>query len=80
MSAKRTAEPSPESLARANRRRQVQEEGAQALADVQRQAVDIRANMQRLRILREARLTEEARSRTAHPPTVKKKRKTRIAG
>lgn len=80
MSAKRTAEPTPESLARANRRRQAQEEGAQALADIERQSVDIRKNMQRLRALREAKLAEESSGRTALPPPAKKNRKKQIAG
>lgn len=80
MSGKKTDEPSPESVARANRRRLAQEEGARALADVGRQALEIRKNMQRLRALREARLAEEVSGRTALPPPAKKKRKTRIAG
>jgi len=78
MSAKRTAEPSPESVARANRQRLAQEEGAQALADLEKQAVEIRKNMQRLRTLREAKLAEEI-GRTSPPQPVKKKRGKRIA-
>ena len=79
MSAKRTAEPSPESMARANRQRLAQEEGAQALADLEKQAVEIRKNMQRLRTLREAKLAEEI-DRTSPPPQpLKKKRGKRIA-
>ena len=80
MSGKKTDEPSPESMARANRRRLAQEEGAQALADVERQGVEIRENMQRLRALREAKLAEDVSGGTVFPPPVKKKRKTRIAG
>ncbi|MBV9456598.1 MAG: transcriptional regulator, partial [Bradyrhizobium sp.] len=59
MSAKRTAEPSPESVARANRQRLAQEEGVRALADMEKQSAEIRKNMQRLRTLREAKLAEE---------------------
>ena len=51
MSGKKTDEPSPETMARANRRRLAQEEGARAMADVEKQAVDIRKNMERLRAL-----------------------------
>jgi hypothetical protein len=68
-------EPSPESVARANRQRLAREEGAQAIADAERQAVETRLNMQRLRALREARLLEEASARTAPPPAKKKRRK-----
>jgi hypothetical protein len=68
-------EPSPESVARANRQRLAREEGAQAIADAERRAVEIRLNMQRLRALREARLLEEASARTAPPPAKKKRRK-----
>ena len=78
MSAKRTAEPSPESLARANRQRLAQEEGARALADLEKQSAEIRKNMQRLRTLREAKLAEEI-GRTKPPQPVKKKRRKQIA-
>jgi hypothetical protein len=80
MSAKRTAEPSPESIARANRQRLAQEEGVKALADVEKQAVEIRKNMQRLRALREARLAEDGGGQPVLAPAVKKKRKGRVAG
>ena len=75
---KRLASPSPESIARANRQRLAQEEGARAMADVERQAVEIRKNMQRLRALREARETDEVRDRTALPRSANKKRKTPV--
>jgi hypothetical protein len=78
MSGKRTAEPSPESIARANRQRLAQEEGARALADVERQAVEIRKNMLRLRALREAKLADEG-SRTNLQQPVTKKRKKPVA-
>ena len=79
MSAKKTAEPSPESVARANRQRLAQEEGARALADLEKQSAEIRRNMQRLRTLREAKLAEEVGDRTNLPQPLKKKRSRRIA-
>ena len=45
MSARKTAEPSPESIARFNRKRLAAEEGVRALLDVEKQATDIRKNM-----------------------------------
>jgi hypothetical protein len=78
MSGKKTAEPSPESIARADRQRLAAEEGARAMADVERQAVDVRKNMERLRILREAKEAEEARTRAAQPEPATKKRKKGI--
>jgi hypothetical protein len=78
MSGKKSAEPSPESIARADRQRLAAEEGAKAMADVERQAVDVRKNMERLRILREAKEAEEARARAALPKGAPKKRKKGI--
>ena len=75
MSGKRSAEPSPESIARANRQRAAMEEGAQAMADLERQAIEVRKNMERLRALREAKEAEETRTQAALPETAKKKRK-----
>lgn len=75
MTVKRTGEPSAESVARANRQRLAREEGAQALADAERRAIEVRLNMQRLRALREARLAEETSARTAPPPAKKKRSK-----
>ena len=79
MSGKKSAEPSPESLSRANRQRLAQEEGARAMADVEKQGVAIRKNMERLRALREAREADEASRDAVAPQPVKKKRKTRVA-
>lgn len=79
MTGKRTAEPSLDSIARANRQRVAREEGAQALADANRRAVEVRLNMQRLRALREASQLEQASARTV-PPPAKKKRAKGIAG
>jgi hypothetical protein len=60
MVSRKSGEPSPESIARANRLRIAAEEGKKALIDVERQAIAVRANMARLRTLREA---DEARRR-----------------
>ena len=76
MSDKKSATPSPESIARSNRQRLAQEEGARAMEDVERLAVETRKNMQRLRVLREARDADEAKAREVLPPPTKKKRKT----
>jgi hypothetical protein len=75
MAAKKSTEPSPESIARADRQRVAMEEGARAMADIEQQAIALRKNMERLRALREAREAEEARTQPAVPVAVKKKRK-----
>jgi hypothetical protein len=54
MAGKKSGDPSPESIARANRQRLAFEEGVRAMADVEREAVAVRKNMERLRALREA--------------------------
>nr|WP_076864852.1 hypothetical protein [Bradyrhizobium mercantei] len=63
--------PTPESLARAERLRLAAEEGARAMADVEREAIAVRQNMERLRALREARdagaATEAETPTTAKP-------------
>ena len=77
MADRKPSEPSPESVARANRQRLAQEEGVKAMADVARDAVAVRKNMDRLRALRQAREAELAASPQAEPsaaPTQKKKR------
>lgn len=73
----RKPEPSPQSLARANRQRLAAEEGARAIAEVAREAVVVRQNMERLRALREARDAEaaehaETASATATPKTARR--------
>jgi hypothetical protein len=78
MSGKRSAEPSPESAARASRQRLAAEEGARAMADLERQAVDVRKNMERLRGLREAKEAEEASDRALLPASSGKKRKRKL--
>jgi hypothetical protein len=70
MAAKKPTEPSPESIARANRRRLDQEDGARAIAEVERNALAVRKNMHRLRALREAREAEQP----AQPPASTSKR------
>jgi len=80
MAQKKTGEPSPESIARADRQRLAMEEGARAMVDVAQQAIAVRKNMERLRALRQAREAEEARTSALVPPnakklTAKKKRK-----
>jgi hypothetical protein len=60
MASKRSDTPSPESVARANRQRLAVEEGRKAMADVEQRATAVRANMARLRALREV---NEAKAR-----------------
>lgn len=62
----------PEQLARLEKQRVARIEGAQALAQVDRQSVDIRKNMERLRALR---LAKEAEDALNPPPVVPKKKK-----
>jgi hypothetical protein len=73
----RKSEPSPESIARADRQRIAAEEGKHAMAVIERQRIAVRENMVRLRVLREA---EETRVQQAHlaagSPTTKKKKKS----
>lgn len=73
MVSRKSTEPSPESIARANRQRVAQEEGARAMADVARDAVAIRKNMERLRALRLAKEAEEVTLPVAETPATKKK-------
>ncbi|MGE5157906.1 MAG: transcriptional regulator [Gemmatimonas sp.] len=79
---KKPAEPSPEAIARANRQRLAQEEGARAMADAEKRAVEVRQNMQRLRALREARdeatQADAVKSLDALPQAATRKRKKRI--
>ncbi len=70
MDGKKSTEPSPESIARANRRRLDMEDGARAIAEVERNAIAVRKNMHRLRALREAREAEQS----AQPPASAGKR------
>ncbi|UPK38999.1 transcriptional regulator [Bradyrhizobium sp. 186] len=76
MSARKSAEPSPEGIARSNRQRLASEEGARAMADAEKQAVDVRKNMARLRELREAKEAADATLQASLPaPTLTKRKK-----
>ncbi|WP_440641935.1 transcriptional regulator [Bradyrhizobium sp. PUT101] len=74
MSTKKPAVPSPESIARSDRKRLAAEEGARALADVEKQAIEVRKNMARLREVREAKQAADEALRTALPAPALKKR------
>jgi hypothetical protein len=75
MSARKSAEPSPESVARTNRQRLAAQEGAQAMLDAEKQAVDVRKNMARLRELRQAREVADAILQASLPAPIPVKRK-----
>jgi hypothetical protein len=75
MSARKSAEPSPESVARTNRQRLAAQEGAQAMLDAEKQAVDVRKNMARLRELRQAREAADATLQASLPTPIPTKRK-----
>ena len=79
MSARKSAEPSPEVIARSNRRRLAAEEGARALADVERQGIDVRKNMARLRELRETKEAADAALLASLPAAAPKKRGSKLA-
>ena len=79
MGDKRPASPSPESIARANRQRLAHEEGARAMADLERRSIETRKNMERLRALREAKEADETNAETVLGKPAKKKRKPRTA-
>ncbi len=64
---RKTSDPSPESLARAQRQRLAAEEGAKSLAEFEQKALAVRKNMERLRLLREAKEAEEAAQAKAKP-------------
>ncbi|MFY9952322.1 hypothetical protein [Bradyrhizobium sp.] len=80
MAGKKSGDPSPESIARANRQRLAFEEGIRAMADVEREAAAVRKNMERLRALREAREAEAVRTEaTAGSAAAKTKRKKPVS-
>jgi hypothetical protein len=79
MAGKKSGDPSPESIARANRQRIAHEEGIRAMADVERDAVAIRKNMERLRALREAKEAEALRTEAQSPTATTKTRKKRVS-
>ena len=74
MSPKKSAEPSPESVARSDRRRVAAEDGARAMVDAERQAIEVRKNMARLRAAREAKEAADEVVRLASPAPALKKR------
>jgi hypothetical protein len=78
MSAKKPAEPSPEHIARSNRKRLAAEEGALAIADVQKQGVEIRKNMARLRELRKTKEVADALHQASLPVPAPKKRARKL--
>ncbi|MCP3370446.1 transcriptional regulator [Bradyrhizobium cajani] len=78
MSAKRSAEPSPEAIARSDRQRLAAEEGARAMADAEKQAVDVRKNMARLRELREAKEAADATLQASSPAPVPAKGRKKL--
>jgi len=79
MSPRKSAELSPEGVARFNRKRLAAEEGARALADVERQAIDVRKNMARLRELRETKEAADATLRVSLPAPSPKNRRSKLA-
>ncbi|MCA1382457.1 MULTISPECIES: transcriptional regulator [unclassified Bradyrhizobium] len=79
MSSKKPAEPSPESITRSDRKRLAAEEGARALADVERQAIEVRKNMARLREARQAREAADEALRSTLPAPKLKKRTRKLA-
>ena len=48
------------------------------MADVEKQAIEVRQNMQRLRALRETKEAEEIRNSDTLPQAAKKRRKPRV--
>jgi hypothetical protein len=78
MTDKKSGEPSPESIARTNRQRIAAREGVQAMADIEKDAVAIRKNMQRLRALREAKAAEAIKNEP-DAAAAKPKRKKSVA-
>ena len=60
MNAKKPPELSPEAIARSNRKRLAAEEGVRAMADAEKQAIEVRKNMARLRETREAKEAADA--------------------
>ena len=79
MTGKKSAAPSPESIARANRQRLAHEEGLRAMADVERDAVAVRKNMVRLRALREAKEAEAQQSDLVPIAAAARKRKKPVS-
>jgi hypothetical protein len=79
MATKKSDTPSPESVARANRQRLAVEEGRKAMADVEQRATAVRANMARLRALREVSEAKAREDELTAPAPKKAKAKKRTA-
>jgi hypothetical protein len=79
MADKKSAEPSPQSIARAERQRLASEEGARAMADIERDAVAVRKNMERLRALRKAKEAGEVRAEAMTASASKVSRKKKVS-
>jgi len=74
--AQKSDAPSPESITRAHRQQIAAEEGKKAMADIERQAIAVRANMARLRVLREAKEANTPKTeRSAGPAKPKRIRR-----
>ena len=73
--ANKTGAPSPEQIAKANRLRLAKEEGARAMEDAQREAINVRKNMARLRELRLAKEADAVREQNAAGPSKVKTKK-----
>lgn len=73
MASRKSPDPSPEKLARAERQLLASQEAAHAMAEVERREIAVRKNMARLRALREAREAELARAQASLPAAIKKK-------
>ena len=76
---KKSIEPSPESVAREKRQRLAREEGVRAMADIEKQDIAVRKNMERLRALRIAS-EELAVNAESHLPQAKAKRAKKVVG
>ncbi|WP_371817849.1 hypothetical protein [Bradyrhizobium sp. CCBAU 53421] len=74
--AKTTEELSAERLAKVERRRLAAEAGAQAIAEIERDAIAVRKNMERLRALRKIR-DAEAAAQAGPAPSAPTARRTR---
>ena len=79
MTGKKSAAPSPESIARANRQRLAHEEGLRAMADAERDAAAVRKNMERLRALRQAKEAEAQQGDPAPIAAAARKRKKPVS-
>jgi hypothetical protein len=76
MAAQKPDAPSPESISRAHRQQIAAEEGKKVMAELEQKASAIRANMARLRALREAKEADAPPiERPARAPKPRRKRR-----